>query len=145
MSDKRNLDPAHERQRTMRWAFVAAALFAAGCAGPQVQPEAPKVLPHDPAPAAHLDPATCATLGAEGPLTVVYPAKAWEIGQEGWVHLRFDVDSSGAATNVRRLGASPPGIFDEAAGEMLAKVKFTTLGVKDCEFVFGFEKPAAPK
>jgi periplasmic protein TonB len=130
----------------MRWAFVAAALLAAGCAGPQVQaPEPVKLLPHDPAPVAHLDPVTCANLGAEGPLTVVYPAKAWESGQEGWVHFRFDVDAQGAAANIRQLGASPPGIFDTAAREMIDKVKFTTPDVRDCEFVFGFEKKDAAK
>ncbi|HEY2627964.1 MAG TPA: TonB family protein [Usitatibacter sp.] len=135
----------------IRWVFVAAALLAAGCAGPQAQPqeapkpEPPKVLPHDPAPAAHLDASTCARLEAAGPLTVVYPASAWDSGQEGWVHVRFDVDAEGAASNVRQLGASPPGIFDEAAGEMLAKVKFTTPSLKDCEFVFGFAKQEAAK
>jgi periplasmic protein TonB len=129
-----------------RWALVAVALAVAGCAGPQVQPqEPPKVLPHDPAPAAVLDPVTCARLEAQGALTVVYPAKAWESGQEGWVHLRFDVDAQGAAANVRPLGASPPGIFDDAAREMLAKVKFTTTGLKNCEFVFGFTKQEAAK
>ncbi len=73
------------------------------------------------------------------------PAKAWEIGQEGWVHLRFDVDGEGAAANVRELGASPPGIFDDAARAMLGKVKFSTPDLKDCEFVFGFEKKEAAK
>ena len=135
----------------IRWIAVAAVLLAAGCAGPQAQPqeaskpEPPKLLPHDPEPVARLDPVTCANLAAEGPLAMVYPAKAWESGQEGWVHLRFDVDAQGAAANVRQLGASPPGIFDNAAGEMLAKVKFTTPSLKDCEFVLGFGKKDTAK
>lgn len=130
---------------------IVAVLLAAACAGPQPQPpEAPKpqprkILPHDPAPTAHLDPVTCANLAAEGPLTMVYPAAAWESGQEGWVHLRFDVDAQGVAANVRQLAASPPGIFDSAAREMLAKVKFTTPSLKDCEFVFGYQNKDVAK
>ncbi len=102
-------------------------------------------MPYAPMPQAHLDPVTCGRLSMEGPMTVLYPAKAWEIRQEGWVHVRFDVDGEGAAANVRKLGASPAGIFDEAALEMLSKAKFTTMGLKDCEFVFGFQKQEPAK
>jgi len=119
--------------------LVAAALVAgaAGCAtGPQ---------PVEPAPLAQLDPATCPSLMTEGPLSVVYPARAYETGQEGWVRLRFDIDSAGAATHIRQMGASPKGIFDAAARSMLERTKFATVDRKDCEFVIEYKKKDAPK
>jgi len=95
---------------------LAAALLASTAAGC-----ATGLQPVEPAPLAQLDPATCPNLMTEGPLPVVYPAKAYEDGQEGWVRLRFDIDASGAATNIRPIGASPRGIFDAAARSMLEK------------------------
>jgi TonB family protein len=115
---------------------VAALLFLAACA------TTPQLLPHDPAPAANLDPKTCPFIAINGDLPVQYPAKAFEIGQEGWVHLRFDVDEQGIATNARQLGSSPPGTFVPAALETLAKARFLNVGAKGCEFVLEYKKDA---
>jgi TonB family protein len=114
---------------------IALLLTAAACA-------TPGKIPHDPAPVARPDPGTCPAIAIIGPLQVQYPAKAFETGQEGWVHLRFDVDESGVATNVRQLGASPPGVFDVAARETLDKARFLTVNTKGCEFVVDYRKDA---
>ncbi|MFZ3321946.1 MAG: energy transducer TonB [Usitatibacter sp.] len=115
--------------------IVAAAVLAmlAGCA-------VPRLLAHDPAPEAKLDPVTCPYIAINGALPVQYPAPAFESGQEGWVHLRFDIDQQGAATNIRQLGASPPGVFDAAALSTLRKARFLSGGTRGCEFVLEYHK-----
>jgi TonB family protein len=111
---------------------VAIALLA-GCAGPQL-------LAHDPAPVAQLDPKTCPFIAINGPLPVQYPAKAFESGQEGWAHLRFDTDEQGVATNIKLLGSSPAGVFDAAALSTVQNARFFSAGSKGCEFVLEYHK-----
>ncbi|HLX25308.1 MAG TPA: TonB family protein [Usitatibacter sp.] len=119
-------------KRSILLSAIALAMLAA-CAAPQI-------LPHDPAPVAQLDPKTCPFIAINGALPVKYPAKAYESGQEGWVHLRFDIDDLGAATNVKQLGSSPPGTFDAAGLATLRDARFFTTGAKGCEFVLEYHK-----
>ncbi len=119
-------------KRSILFSAIAAAILAA-CAAPQL-------LPHEPAPVAQLDPKTCPFIAINGALPVQYPAKAYESGQQGWVHLRFDIDAQGVATNVKQLGSSPPGIFDAAALGTLQNARFVTSGAKGCEFVLEYHK-----
>ncbi len=125
MQDKRN---------TLGIISTVLLLAAAACA------TAPQLLPHDPEPTANLDPKTCPVIAIAGALPVQFPAKAMEIGQEGWVHLRFDIDADGIATNIVQLGSSPPGVFDAAARETLVKARFLTAQQQRCEFVLGYHK-----
>jgi protein TonB len=112
-------------------------LAIAACA---TTPPAPQVLPHDPAPEAKLDPKTCPMIVLNGPLPVQYPVKAFEIGQEGWTHLRFDIDEKGEAANVVLLGSSPPGVFDDAARATMVNARFISANSKGCEFVLEYKK-----
>jgi periplasmic protein TonB len=53
-----------------------------------------------------------------------YPARAASRHIEGWVKIEFTVNPSGSVANARVIGASPPGIFDEAALDAIKKWKF---------------------
>ena len=121
-----------QRKCSILLSAIALAMLAA-CAQPQL-------LAHEPAPVAQLDPKTCPFIAINGALPVQYPAKAYQSGQEGWVHLRFDIDDLGAATNVKRLGSSPPGVFDAAGEATLRNARFFTTGAKGCEFVLEYHK-----
>ena len=125
-----------DKRRVRRLIPVVVSLFAAtACAGPQL-------LKHDAVPQAKLDPVTCPVIAINGPLPVQYPAKAFESGQEGWVHLRFDTDAQGVPTNIRKLAASPPGVFDAAALATLEQARFFMAGSRDCELVLDYHKDA---
>jgi TonB family protein len=45
----------------------------------------------------------------------VYPAKARDHGQEGWVDVEFTVSETGKVQDVAIRAASSPGVFDDAA------------------------------
>jgi TonB family protein len=45
----------------------------------------------------------------------VYPAKAWDHRQEGWVDVEFTVSETGKVQDVAVRAAGSPGVFDDAA------------------------------
>lgn len=53
-----------------------------------------------------------------------YPARAASRHIEGWVKIEFTVSAAGSVANARVIGASPPGIFDEAALAAIKQWKF---------------------
>ena len=53
-----------------------------------------------------------------------YPARAASRHIEGWVKIEFTVSAAGTVSNARVIGASPPGIFDEAALAAIKQWKF---------------------
>ena len=44
-----------------------------------------------------------------------YPRLAYVAGQEGKVHVGYDISAFGVPTNVHMINATPPGVFDAAA------------------------------
>ena len=133
------------RKEFRRVASLAALLAAAGCASttpPPAAPAAPQVLPHTAAPEAKLDPVACPVIVFNGPQSVQYPQKAFEIGQEGWTRYRFDIDDKGKAANLRLVGSSPAGVFDDAARATIEQAQFLSAKEKDCELVFAYRKDA---
>lgn len=53
-----------------------------------------------------------------------YPMVALQRGLEGWVLLRYDVDTSGSLSNIRVMDSEPRRIFDKEAMRALKKWKF---------------------
>lgn len=53
-----------------------------------------------------------------------YPADAQASGQSGWVDLEFTVTPTGTVSDVKVIGASTAGVFDEAASDALARWRF---------------------
>jgi protein TonB len=53
-----------------------------------------------------------------------YPMRAASRHIEGWVKIEFTVSPTGTVTNANVVGASPSGIFDEAALDAIKKWKF---------------------
>ncbi|HTQ99441.1 MAG TPA: energy transducer TonB [Candidatus Acidoferrum sp.] len=45
----------------------------------------------------------------------VYPQSARDLGQEGWVRIRFNIDSTGGVSAPVVVGSQPRGVFDKAA------------------------------
>ena len=54
----------------------------------------------------------------------IYPMRATSRHIEGWVKIEFTVTAAGSVSNPVVVGASPPGIFDEAALDAIRKWKF---------------------
>ncbi|WP_164503563.1 energy transducer TonB [Pleionea sediminis] len=54
----------------------------------------------------------------------LYPREAQLKGLEGYVSLLFDIDESGAVTNIRVLESEPQRLFDKAAVNALRKWKY---------------------
>lgn len=54
----------------------------------------------------------------------VYPSRAMTRGIEGYVDLAFDITAAGSTTNIRVIGAQPPGVFEKAAIRALQKWKY---------------------
>ncbi len=54
----------------------------------------------------------------------MYPSEAKAQGVEGYVVVGYDVDERGAVTNLSVLEAQPPGVFEQAALEAVAKWQF---------------------
>ncbi|PXF63377.1 energy transducer TonB [Kangiella spongicola] len=53
-----------------------------------------------------------------------YPVSAQQKGLEGWVLLKYDVDTSGTLSNIAVLNSEPKRIFDREAIRALKKWKF---------------------
>lgn len=53
-----------------------------------------------------------------------YPADAQARGEAGWVDLEFTVSPTGTVVDIRVVGASSAGVFDEAASDALARWRF---------------------
>lgn len=53
-----------------------------------------------------------------------YPEAARRAGTQGWVMVGFSVSRSGTTTGISVLSASPPGVFDQAAREAVAKWRY---------------------
>lgn len=53
-----------------------------------------------------------------------YPRKAAMSGKEGWVRLKFDVNTAGGVVNVDVIESSPPRLFDQSAKRALSKWKY---------------------
>ena len=53
-----------------------------------------------------------------------YPKRAMQGDIGGYVVLRYSLDGSGKATNIRAIEGRPPGVFDAAAVEALKRTEF---------------------
>ena len=120
---------SHQMSRHV--AIAASISLVTGCTG--LTPA-----PHAPFPEMAGNAATCPKLTPVGTPEVLYPRGAREVGQEGWVHFRFDIAPDGTATNIRMLGSSPKGIFDVSARTAIGRAKFAHAGDKDCEFLYEY-------
>lgn len=54
----------------------------------------------------------------------VYPPLAKRQGVEGFVVVRYDVDTEGRVLNARVVEASPPDVFDESALQAVSRWRF---------------------
>jgi protein TonB len=54
-----------------------------------------------------------------------YPEVAKAAGIEGWVKVRYDIDSGGNVQNAVVIGAEPRGVFDDSALKNVQSWKFT--------------------
>jgi TonB family protein len=67
-----------------------------------------------------------------------YPAAAARVVQEGWVILGYDVEA-GRLADVRVIGSSPPGMFDQAVIDSVATQFYASgTSAKACrqQFIF---------
>lgn len=90
-------------------------------------PVSSPVLTNKPTKAGHGEARAKAASSGVVPLVRVkpnYPARAASRHIEGWVKIEFTVSPAGSVANARVIGASPPGIFDEAALDAIKKWKF---------------------
>lgn len=56
--------------------------------------------------------------------TAKYPTRAITRGIEGWVDVRYDIDTTGATFNIKILDASPSGYFERAATNAVRRWKY---------------------
>lgn len=75
-----------------------------------------------------------------------YPLRARQRGVEGWVHIAFTISKSGTVIDPQVVGASPPGVFEEAAVAAVSRWKYNPKIVNGIpverpnqEIVFPFE------
>lgn len=54
-----------------------------------------------------------------------YPSRALKTGTEGWVQVRFVIDTKGVPTNVTVAASEPKGTFDQAAIKSVKKWRFS--------------------
>lgn len=54
----------------------------------------------------------------------LYPPRAQQAGQEGWVLLEFTVTETGTVVNPVVIESEPTGVFDEAAKKAVVKFKY---------------------
>lgn len=112
---------------------IAALLtLSVGCAA------GPQPIPFDPLPETQGSAETCADLRQVVPLHPNYPRRAYEVGQEGWVIVHFDVGPEGMATNVRIPAASPSGVFESMTLGAMKRAKFAPPGHTGCEIVLQY-------
>ncbi len=53
-----------------------------------------------------------------------YPMRARQLGIEGWVQVRFDVNKAGGVKNAVVVASHPPKVFDRAAIQAVIKWKY---------------------
>jgi len=90
---------------------------------PRVRAPAPTAAP---TPVAEAAAAAADYLRAKplAPLNVVYPQRALDLGQQGYVIVEFTLDSKGRASDPKIIESSPPKIFDGAAMQAIARGRF---------------------
>ncbi len=54
----------------------------------------------------------------------LYPMRARMLGIEGWVKVKFLVDTKGRVKNIKILSSHPPGIFDEVTRQAVSRWRF---------------------
>jgi len=59
-------------------------------------------------------------------LNVVYPAKAADAGQQGYVIVEFLLNANGSATNASVIESQPAAVFDKAATDAVLRGRFDT-------------------
>ena len=72
-----------------------------------------------------------------------YPVRAWSLGRQGWVVVRFDVEADGRADDVRIARAVPDGPFNRASRRTVADWRFQPLEgdvarLENCVVMFEF-------
>ena len=83
-----------------------------------------------------------ATLAAVSASVPEYPMRAWEMGRQGWVVVRFHVYSDGSVHQVRVARSVPDGPFDRVSRRAVGEWRFLPLeGVdvlQNCVVMFEF-------
>lgn len=54
----------------------------------------------------------------------IYPPDARDAGLEGYVVVRYDIDTEGRVRNARVVAADPPEVFDESAVQAVSRWRF---------------------
>jgi TonB family protein len=54
----------------------------------------------------------------------IYPPNARDAGLEGYVVVRYDIDTEGRVRNARVVAADPPEVFDESAVQAVSRWRF---------------------
>lgn len=72
-----------------------------------------------------------------------YPARAWSLGRQGWVVVRFDVQADGRTDNVRIARSVPQGPFDRESRSTVRAWRFRPLDgaverLDNCVVMFEF-------
>lgn len=124
----------------------------ASCAGiPQVRPGAERgpFRPRDTYPTVPnverlMGPEDCrgSTLAAVQADLPTYPGRAYQNGRQGWVVVRFDVDSDGRVARTRIARSVPDGVFDRASRRAVSNWIFSPLEgaqtLENCVVMFEF-------
>jgi TonB family protein len=100
---------------------------ATAASAPLVGAESPKVpLPLRVAALPDLGPIpeSCPRVSALKRPQPLYPTKAIESNQDGWVIIEFDLDASGSTSNLLVRASSPKGVFDAATIRALGNWTF---------------------
>ncbi|MBO6765497.1 TonB family protein [Maricaulis sp.] len=72
-----------------------------------------------------------------------YPVRAWSLGRQGWVVVRFDVEADGDVDNVRIARAVPDGPFNRESRQTVRAWQFRPLDagvdrLDNCVVMFEF-------
>jgi protein TonB len=83
------------------------------------------------------------TLAAVGAGIPDYPPRAWSLGRQGWVVVRFDVEADGRTDRVRIARAVPDGPFDRESRATVRDWRFRPLDagvarLENCVVMFEF-------
>jgi TonB family protein len=68
-----------------------------------------------------------------------YPVDLRAAGIEGWVFIRFSVDSTGTPCDFRMIDSDPPFLFERTALEALRQCRFEAKEFDNAEIVFTFK------